>query len=162
MRSKARIVDHPIHPMLIPLPIACAIGTIVCDMVARTGYYPEWYFMGYVLTLGTWATGLLAAVPGLIDYLSIIPSKTKAKKVATLHLALNVTVVGFYFISWLLKNATGGPSPATGSLILEIVAGGMLVVSGWLGGTLVYRHRAGVSDDARPLERTDRRDRHAA
>ena len=32
-RSTAQIADHPIHPMLIPFPIAFFVGTFVCDLV---------------------------------------------------------------------------------------------------------------------------------
>jgi len=31
-RSTARIADHPIHPMLVPIPIACFIGALVTDI----------------------------------------------------------------------------------------------------------------------------------
>src|SRR5262249_5094300 len=32
-RSTAQIADHPIHPMLIPFPIAFFVATFVCDLV---------------------------------------------------------------------------------------------------------------------------------
>jgi len=32
-RSTAQIAGHPIHPMLIPIPIAFFVATFVCDLV---------------------------------------------------------------------------------------------------------------------------------
>jgi uncharacterized membrane protein len=31
-RSTARIARHPIHPMLVPIPIACFVGTLLTDI----------------------------------------------------------------------------------------------------------------------------------
>lgn len=33
MQGKARIKDHPIHPMLVPLPIAFWSGSLVADIM---------------------------------------------------------------------------------------------------------------------------------
>src|SRR4051812_19814763 len=112
MRSKLHVAGHPVHPMLIPLPVACAIGALVSDIVAKSAVSDSWYFVGYVLTIGTWTTGILAAIPGLLDYFFVIPSETRVKKDATVHMLLNIGIVVLYFISWLVKNATGGPNPA--------------------------------------------------
>lgn len=140
--------------MLIPLPITCAIGALVADIVALATGYPGWTFMGYVLTVGMWATGLLAALPGLLDYLFVVPSRSAAKLDATIHMTLNVTIVVLYFISWLAKNAVGGAQagPPISSLVLEIIGSLLLGVSGWYGWTLVYKHRVGIDDRAKPSE----------
>ncbi len=40
MRSKAHYRTHPIHPMLIPFPIASIFGAVVADMVGVFGAQP--------------------------------------------------------------------------------------------------------------------------
>ena len=32
VRSTAQIAGHPIHPMLVPIPIACFIGALLTDI----------------------------------------------------------------------------------------------------------------------------------
>jgi len=147
--------------MLIPLPIACAVIALVSDIVAISGGGAGWYFMGYVLTIGMWTTGLLAAVPGLADYFFVVPSATEAKRHATIHLLLNLSIVGLFFVSWWVKNSTGGAVRIPGSslvpsLILELIGVGLLVASGWYGWTLVYKHRMGVDEQLREGERPRR------
>ena len=37
-KSTAQIAGHPIHPMLIPFPVAFLVATLVCDLIFwRTG-----------------------------------------------------------------------------------------------------------------------------
>lgn len=148
MKTKARILDHPIHPMLVSLPIASVLGALISDIITKSGFFPGWYFIGYILTFTAWATGLLAAIPGLIDYFTI-PAKTRAKRDATAHMLLNLSVVSLFFISWMVKRSAGGPQATTSSMVLEILATCLLVVSGWLGWTLVSKHRIGI-DEALP------------
>ena len=147
MRSAASVQGHPVHPMLIGFPIAFFVGAFASDLVSRATGSFDWYFVGYVLTVAGFCMGLVAAIPGLIDYFKTIPNRSTAKRDASIHMTLNVTVVVLYIVSWLIKNATGAP-PSWASIILEFIGCSMLVYSGWLGWTLVYRHRIGVSGDA--------------
>jgi uncharacterized membrane protein len=68
-QSTASIAGHPIHPMLIPFPIAFFVGTFVCDLVFwRTGN-TNWadatlWLLGVGLIMAA-----LAAVVGLVDVL---------------------------------------------------------------------------------------------
>lgn len=137
--------------MLIPLPIACAIFALISDIVSVSGGPAGWYFMGYVLTIGMWVTGLLAAVPGLIDYFTVVTPGTQAKKTATIHLLLNLSIVALFFASWMIKNGsiqngTVVQLPTASSIIIEVIGVGLLVASGWFGWSLVYKHRIGVDE----------------
>src|SRR6185437_5117934 len=139
-----KIAGHPIHPMLIPLPIAFFLGALAADIVTKASGRGDWYFIGYVLTIAGWASGLLAAIPGLVDYFAVVPRKTRAKRDGTIHMILNVTIVGCYFASWIVKNGTGMLSWA--SLILEIAGCALLLVSGWYGWAMVYEHHIGIAE----------------
>src|SRR4051794_16997561 len=68
-RSTARIAKHPIHPMLVPFPIVCFVGTLLTDLVYwRTADIMWADFSAWLVTVGS-IMGWLAALAGLIDFL---------------------------------------------------------------------------------------------
>jgi uncharacterized membrane protein len=85
---------------------------------------------------------LVAAVPGFIDMLSL-PWRTK--RIALIHMSINLTVVALYVVNAYLRQRQG-VSDAT--IWLSVLAVAMLVVSGWLGGKLVYVHGVAVDPAA--------------
>jgi uncharacterized membrane protein len=143
MNTPASIRRHPIHPMLIVFPIAFWIGSLVCDTIYHVGSQNIfWKAVAFYSMAAGIIGALLAAVPGFIDYLSLTDPLTK--KIATMHLALNlVVVVLFIFNLGLRYNASTGTEMF--EIVLSIIAIAVLAASGWLGGRLVYEHRVGVS-----------------
>jgi len=102
MESRAKLLGHPVHPMLIVLPLGLFIGAVVFDalsiwrgnvILAAVGF---WNIAGGVIG------GLLAAVFGLIDWFAI-PSGTRAKRIGLLHGASNVVVVAAFAVAWLMR-----------------------------------------------------------
>lgn len=141
MKSKAQIKSHPIHPILIPFPIAFFIGTFIFDLLGffkdntdliRTAYYLE--------VLGI-ASALIAAVPGVIDYIFTVPPQSSAKKRATSHGLLNVTTVIFFSIALAVRKSSEVSFLVLG---LEMAGVALLFIAGWMGGTLVHRNQIGV------------------
>ncbi len=159
MYSRARIFSHPIHPMLIPLPITSFVFGLLSLIAYAAGGGDFWLGMAYWLAIAGVVTGLLAAIPGLVDW-TTVPSAAQAKQVATRHLVLNVLIVVLYFVSWLILGGFRGP--ASGGLavplVLEIIGAILLVASGWLGWEMVYRHHIAIEPIA-PEER-DMIERH--
>jgi uncharacterized membrane protein len=152
MRSKAAIAGHPIHPMLVPLPIGAFFLALVGDLVHLSGRDAFWYHLSFVaIGIGV-VTALLAAVFGLIDLVGV-PMDRITRRIGITHAVLNVTVVVLYTVSWWIRRddrALGTPSftPAFGIAVLAFL---LLGVSGWLGGELSFRHRVGVpADEAAP------------
>lgn len=84
--------------------------------------------------------GLLAAVPGIMDYLGSVPPKSSAKERATTHALLNVTSLALFSLGWLAGKTRNRYLPLT----FESVGVTTLSMAGWLGGTLVYRNQIGV------------------
>ncbi len=159
MYSRARIFSHPIHPMLIPLPITSFVFGLLSLIAYAAGAGDFWLGMAYWLAIAGVVTGLLAAIPGLVDW-TTIPSAAQAKQVATRHLVLNVLIVVLYFVSWLILGGFRGPASdgLAGPLVLEIIGAILLVASGWLGWEMVYRHHIAIEPIA-PEER-DMIERH--
>jgi uncharacterized membrane protein len=148
VESKAKLFGHPIHPMLIPFPLGLLGTAVLFDLIALIG--GDWDSLAraafYMIAAGI-VSGLLAAVFGAIDWLSI-PGGTRAKRIATLHGLGNVVVVAFFAVAWLLRN-DDPPSDAAGvPIVLEIAGVLIAVVTGWLGGELVDRLGVGVDPGA--------------
>lgn len=140
MRTPAQIGGHPIHPMLVTIPIGLWVFSLVCDFIARGSATPQnWATASLYAMVGGVIGALLAALPGLIDLLSL---RDKAiRKTALIHMSLNLTIVVLYAINaW--TRVQQSVSPGT-SLGLSVLAIAMLLVSGWLGGKMVYE--AGVA-----------------
>jgi len=140
MRTPAQIAGHPIHPMLVSIPIGLWVFSLVCDIVARSSSQPEtWSTVALYTMVGGIVGALLAALPGLVDLLSL---KDRAiRKTALTHMAINLTVVALYaFNAW---TRVSDPASAGMTFGLSVIAIALLLVSGWLGGKMVYQ--AGVA-----------------
>jgi uncharacterized membrane protein len=148
MRTPASIAGHPIHPMLVPIPIGLWVFSLVCDLIHAGGSSnPAWTIVALYTMGGGIVGALLAAVPGLIDLLSLPPGP---RRTALKHMAINLTVVALYVVNlWLRLKAPESPG---GLIWLSVFAIGLLVISGWLGGKMVYELGVAVDTppDARP------------
>ena len=142
MRTPASIARHPIHPMLVPLPIGLWIFSLICDLafVLGTGA-THWATVSFWTMAGGLAFAVVAAIPGTIDMLSL---RGAPKKLALTHMALNVTAVLAYAVNFGMR--LDGAAIAGVPLILSGAGVAILAVSGWLGGHMVYVHRVAVDE----------------
>ena len=147
MESRAKILGHPIHQILVPLPLGVLTMSVVFDVIALSLSRHAALFTAahYMLAAGV-ISALLAALFGLVDFLAI-PAGTRAKRVAAMHGIGNVIVVLLFAASWFLRR--GHPAdPDTIAIALSLVAAAISGVTGWLGGELVDRLGVGVDDGA--------------
>ena len=141
MKSRASIKSHPIHPMLIVYPFAFLTGAFAFTAVAAATKKRDLRDVaGHLLPAGI-AAGLTAAVPGVVDYLTVVPPDSSGKERATKHALLNTTALGLFTASWLLERRRRRP---TVSLLLQALGSTAMSVAGYLGGTLVYRNQIAV------------------
>ena len=146
MESRAKLLGHPIHQMLIVFPLGLLAMAVIFDLIAIAFGDGYWSEIAYWMIAAGVVTGLLAAPFGFIDWLAI-PSGTRARRIGAIHGAGNVLVVLLFATSWLLRGDV--PSAPGGlALALSFVAGGLALVTGWLGGELVDRLSVGVDDGA--------------
>lgn len=141
-RSTAEIAGHPVHPMLIPFPIACFVLVLFSDIAFwRTGN-------DFWATASLWLLGIglimaaLAAVAGLVDVLS--DNQIYSLNDAWLHAGGNVIAVVLELGNWYLRYRGGSVVPT--GLILSLVVVLILLFTGWKGWEMVYRHKVGVID----------------
>jgi uncharacterized membrane protein len=147
MESRAKLLGHPIHPMLIVLPLGLFIAAVVFDAVYLWRGSPTFATVAYWNIAGGVVGGLLAAVFGLIDWIAI-PAGTRAKRIGLLHGGANVVVVAIFALVWLMRGNTPDAIPTTNLFLLEVVGLALGSVGGWLGGELVDRLGVGVDDGA--------------
>jgi uncharacterized membrane protein len=144
MRTPARIGSHPIHPMLIPFPIGLLVFSLICDLVSLASDNPEtWATVAFYSMVGGFIGALVAAVPGVIDFLSL--GERKVKKIALTHMAINLVAVTLYAVNLGLRVARGDNHGIP--LLLSVAAVVLLGISGWLGGEMVYAHAVGVESE---------------
>lgn len=144
MRSRAHFLKgHPLHPMLVPFPIAFLMGAFVFDALGVASGTAGWYVAGKYMSGAGIAMGLLAALPGLVDFLWAIPPDSSGKRHARRHMVLNVSVIILFALAFWVRGAPGVP-PDPPVLGLELVAVLLLAWSGFIGGTLVFRNQIGV------------------
>jgi uncharacterized membrane protein len=141
--THAAIAGHPLHPFIVPLPIGALLFAFVSDIAFYYTGDPQWSATSYFLLCGGVATALLAAVLGMIETMGVKRARTMGLVWA--HAILNVLAVIVAFVSILLRN--GGATDAAGfnlAMTGPIAVG--LLVSGWIGGEISYKHGVGVAE----------------
>jgi uncharacterized membrane protein len=106
MRSKASIKSHPIHPMLIPFPFVFLTGGWGFRIASTFSRNEDFKIVSSYLVPTGVAAGLLAVVPGLIDYFGSVPPHSSGRERATKHALINVAALGLFSAGWV----TCGPA----------------------------------------------------
>ncbi|HEU5183790.1 MAG TPA: DUF2231 domain-containing protein [Gemmatimonadaceae bacterium] len=143
MRSKASFRGHPIHPAIIPFPFAFLTGAFFFDVAGVATARDSLWITGGHLAIAGIGAAILAAVPGLIDYIHTVPPGSTGKQRATRHMIVNLASVGLMvFASVARRGMVDGPN--TFVLVLELGALVLLTAGGWMGGVLVSRNQISV------------------
>jgi uncharacterized membrane protein len=144
--STAAIGGHPIHPMLVVFPIAFLVGALATDLAFwRTGDHfwalaSEWLLAAGVIM------GALAAVAGLIEFIAI--RRVRSLAAGWVHFLGNAAAI--LIALWnLLRRLGGDPSAMVVpyGIVLSAIVVALFLVTGWLGGELVFRHRIGIMNN---------------
>lgn len=142
-RSTARIAGHPLHPFLIPFPMVSFIGAFAADIVYALTEETFWADAAWWLLAVGLVTALLAAATGIIDYLG--DERIRRLGAARRHAIANIIVVALEGANlWQRSEGFWPPEDMSLSLILSGLATLILLYSGWMGGSLVYRHGVAV------------------
>jgi uncharacterized membrane protein len=142
-KSTASIAGHPIHPMLVPIPIAGFVGALLTDLVYAATADMQWaVFSSWLLVVGLVGAGL-AATAGLIDFLG--ERRIRRLRPAWIHAVGNVAAVLVALVNAFVHSRDGWTSVVPTGLLLSIVTVLILLVTGWNGWEMVYRHGVAVS-----------------
>ncbi len=142
MKSRASIKSHPIHTMLIPFPFAFLTGGWVFGVAGALLKNRDLTTVWRHLVPAGVAAGLVAAVPGIIDYAESVPPDSSAKSRAARHGMLNSTAMLLFAAGWMIsRRSRRNP---TLPLAVQGMGATVLSIGSWLGGTLVVRNQIGV------------------
>jgi len=145
---QAKLLGHPIHPMLIVFPLGLLATGVAFDVVALVQNDGSWFIVSYWLIVSGVAGGLLAAIFGLIDWIGI-PAGTRAKRIGLIHGGTNVLVVLLFTVSGLMRGSAAD-IPSGAALTFSFIGVALALLGGWLGGELVHRLAIGVDAGAHP------------
>jgi uncharacterized membrane protein len=147
MESKVKLFGHPIHPMLIVLPLGLLSAAVVFDIVYLATGEEAFSTVAFWNIAAGVVGGLAAAIFGALDWFHI-PRDTRAKRIGLLHGGGNVVVVALFGISWLLRLGQDAYEPGVLAYALSFGGLALAAVTGWLGGELVDRLGVGVDAGA--------------
>ena len=146
MESRAKLLGHPIHQMLIVFPFGLLATAVVFDAIFLIWGNETFAVVAYWMIVAGIISGFIAAPFGTIDWLAI-PGGTRAKSVGLWHGAGNFLVLLLFIGSWWLRSDEPD-KPETLASVLSFAGAGIAAVTGWLGGELVDRLGVGVDDGA--------------
>jgi len=142
MRSKAQFKSHPLHPIFVVFPLAFFTGTLLFDGLGLITGNNSLTVTGEYLNIAGIIGALLAAIPGIIDYIFTVPPKSSASKRAAKHGLINTSVVVLFIFILIYRQSK---EQLAGIRVgLEGIGIILLAIAGWLGGTLVHRNQIGV------------------
>jgi len=144
-RSTAQIAGHPIHPMLVPFPIAFFTATLVCDLVYRQNADPFWFTATQYLLAGGIVMALVAAIAGFTDFLG--DGRIRALAIAWAHMVGNLVLVLIQAFNWYLRDDMGAAAVVPTGLLLSVLAVLLMLFNGWLGWEMVYRKRVAIAEE---------------
>ena len=147
LRATVTIAGHPLHPILVTLPIGLFVAALATDIAHVADESGGWAVASRWLLGGGLATALLAALAGFIDFAG--NTNIRALRDAWLHLFANLTVVLIEGVNLILRLPEPGVAGSFG-IVLSAFAVLVLLFSGWKGGELVFRHGVGQTGQRRP------------
>jgi uncharacterized membrane protein len=145
--EKVKIFGHPVHPMLVVFPFGLLATSFIFDilyLIIRNLVFPTVSY--YMIAAGVLG-GLAAALFGFLDWLGL-DKGTRARSIGAVHGLGNFVIVVLFAISWLLRRPDPNFVPGTFAFLLSLLGVALALVTGWLGGELVYRMGVSVEPGA--------------
>ena len=137
---------HPLHTVFVHFPIALLGTSLAFDLLGLVRDEASWWAIGYWnIALGL-VVSVITVATGLIDS-TRVPQASPAAAIVTRHLLAMLSALSCYGAALAIR-PVGQPPTATALLAtlgLEGVGLGLLLLGGFLGGDLVYRHGVGVA-----------------
>lgn len=141
--SVAAIAGHPLHPMMVPLPLGALVLALAADIAYFVTENPFWAEGAEWLLLAVLVTGALAALLGIIDLISL--QRARSMGIALAHGGGNMVMLAITLANYLMRPDQVSGEPMIGGFILSVIAVALSMVTGWLGGELSFKHGIGVS-----------------
>jgi uncharacterized membrane protein len=154
MHSRAKISDHPIHPMLVAFPIVFYTSTVAALIAFAFSTDPFWFRAALTANVAGVVMALIAAIPGAIDLFAGVPQASRARSTGLLHMSFNLAALALFVVSavvlwnrWYARDtvALDGIAPLAFA-IAGLVATAIGASLGWV---LVQTYHVGLSPNRR-------------
>ena len=146
MESRAKVLGHGVHPILVAFPIGLLLSSIGFDLLRLITGKKIWGQIAFWNITAGCVSGWVSMLPAAVDWW-FLPWRTRAKRVATIHAIAADTGINLFFASWLMRRRDP-ENPSTQALLLAMLGGAVLSLAGWLGGELVQRLGVSVAPGA--------------
>jgi uncharacterized membrane protein len=134
--------------MLVPIPMVCFVGTLITDIVYWRTASMMWANMSaWLLVIGL-IVSVFAAAAGLIDFFG--DRRIRELRAAWIHGLGNSAALVLSIFNALIHSRDAYTSVVPTGLILSALVVAILLVTGWNGWTMVYRHGVGVRQEESP------------
>ena len=143
LRATFAINGHPLHPLLVPVPIGLFISALVTDIAFVVDGSQGWAEASRWLLGGGLIGAFIAAVAGFTDFAA--NRHIREFRDAWLHLFANLALVVIELVNLILRLPDRTIAGSFG-VFLSVAAVLILLFSGWKGGELVFRHGVGQID----------------
>lgn len=145
--STVSIKGHPIHPILVAMPVTFLPAAFATDCVFFAYRDSFWARASRLLLAAGLATGAASAATGLVDFLTL--SKVRSRKAGWIHFLGNVAALLTAAANLASSRTRSTRKVRPAGAVLSALTSLLLVITGWYGGELVYRHRIGVPGHSR-------------
>lgn len=140
--SSVAILGHPIHPVIVIFPVAFLSAAAGTDL----GYWltkGEFWSQASVWLLGAGLlSGIAAAVIGMFDFIRI--PRVRNRRAGWAHMWLNIAMLALTVVNFGLRLIGTNAIILPFGIFLSLVVSALLLISGWYGGELTFRHKVGI------------------
>lgn len=148
MKTKASFAGEPTHPMFVHYPIALWTTSVITDIIFYFHRNTSLILISKFLIAAGILGAIVAAIPGLIDWLTI--KDPVVKKTGNQHLILNIFALLLFSVSLYLRMKNYGAAAVGFHLkvpfVVSVAGWIAMAISASLGGKLVYKYRMGVDE----------------
>src|SRR5205823_4441162 len=135
METPTSFKGHPLHPILVALPIGLFVFSFISDIIYLAGWGSAvWNTVAFYDLAGGIICALIAAIPGFIDLFSI--SDPNLKRTGVIHMVIMLVAVVIFVIDFWVR--LGAHDHGTGPFILSLIGITVLLIGGWIGAKLVH------------------------
>lgn len=143
--STVAIAGHPIHPVIVTFPVAFLVGVVVTDLTYWLIGDAFWARASFWLIFAGLVSGIVAAITGMVDFIKI--GRVRERRAGWIHMIGNVAALVLTLVNLLLRWNTPVEAVLPLGIIISVIVAGLLGITGWYGGELVYRHKIAVIGD---------------
>jgi uncharacterized membrane protein len=153
--STVSVMQHPIHPMVVVYPIALLSLTFPSDLLYLLLGDPFWARASFLMLLGGFGVGIVAAVIGMIDFFTM--KRVRSHVSAWSHFISAIVLLALTAANLNHRWGDYVESVLPWGIVLSAAMGLLVVVTGWLGGTLTFGHAIGSFEHERDVPPDDDR-----